>query len=172
MEKNLEGTPESKSVYVVAQVLGQLLLAKNLKLTLAESCTGGAIAAAVTAVAGSSAWFEYGLVTYSNKAKQSLLKVSSQTLREYGAVSQQTVKEMAQGAKQLAGANVAISVSGIAGPAGGSPEKPVGTVWFGFNLDDDSSYERLCTFDGERQQIQQAAVMYALNTLIELLHDK
>lgn len=172
MKKNLEGTPESKSVYVVAQVLGQLLLAKNLKLTLAESCTGGAIAAAVTAVAGSSAWFEYGLVTYSNKAKQSLLKVSSQTLCEHGAVSQQTVKEMAQGAKQLAGANVAISVSGIAGPAGGSPEKPVGTVWFGFNLDDDSSYERLCAFDGERQQIQQAAVMYALNTLIELLHDK
>lgn len=119
---------------VLATELGQLLLRKNLSITTAESCTGGGIAYALTAIAGSSAYLDRSFVTYSNKAKQQLLAVRSATLLQYGAVSEETVHEMASGALAAAQAGCAIAVSGIAGPGGGSMAKPVGTVCFGFAL--------------------------------------
>lgn len=116
----------------LAQQLGKSLQARQLKLTLAESCTGGMVAQYVTAIAGSSAWFDCGFVTYSNQSKQAMLGVSDLTLANYGAVSEQTAIEMAQGALQNSHAHIAGSITGIAGPDGGSLTKPVGTVCFGW----------------------------------------
>ena len=116
----------------LSHLLGQKLLAKNWTISCAESCTGGGIGYAITAISGSSTWFKQGIISYSNEAKQQLLGVSAQTLDNFGAVSLETVKEMAQGAAKIAQAQVAISVSGIAGPDGGTKQKPVGTVCFGF----------------------------------------
>src|SRR5690606_18826092 len=119
----------------LARVLGERLRNAGLMAVTAESCTGGMIAAAITEIAGSSAWFERGFVSYSNEAKQDLLRVSPATLRAHGAVSEQTAAEMACGALGHSHAGFAISVTGVAGPAGGSPEKPVGTVCFGWAID-------------------------------------
>src|SRR5476651_1245601 len=112
--------------------IGSELKAQGLWITCAESCTGGLVAKAITDIAGSSAWFDRGFVTYSNAAKHQLLGVAEVTLHEFGAVSEESVREMAQGALHAAGANLALSISGIAGPDGGTEAKPVGTVWFGF----------------------------------------
>ncbi len=114
----------------LAQELGAALLAKGWRLAGAESCTGGWAAQACTAIAGSSAWFERGFVTYSNEAKQELLGVRAETLAAHGAVSEATAREMAGGALAHSRAQCAYAITGIAGPAGGSPDKPVGTVWF------------------------------------------
>jgi nicotinamide-nucleotide amidase len=118
-------------LFELAEQVGRKLLGAHRRLVTAESCTAGWVAKAITDVAGSSQWFECGLVTYSNAAKVRELGVSERTLARYGAVSEQTVREMALGALRVAGVEVAISVSGIAGPDGGTPDKPVGTVWFG-----------------------------------------
>ncbi|MCF7530521.1 CinA family protein [Neisseria lisongii] len=136
--------------------------------TCAESCTGGLLAAALTEISGSSQWFQQSFVTYSNQAKSERLGVSPATLLTHGAVSQETVREMAQGAKTLAGADYALSISGIAGPTGGCPEKPVGTVWFGLATPQ-TSLQCTVLFEGNRQQIRQKAVDYALNLLAEHL---
>ena len=119
----------SQTLTTIAQQLGEILCKKNAKLTIAESCTGGAISEAITSVSGSSQWFEFGFVTYANSAKRQLLGVSEETLEQYGAVSEQVVKQMAQGAIKQSEADYAIAVSGVAGPDGGTEEKPVGTVW-------------------------------------------
>ncbi|HAT41095.1 MAG TPA: damage-inducible protein CinA [Rheinheimera sp.] len=152
----------------LAAELGQLLLRKKTSITTAESCTGGGIAYALTATPGSSAYVDRGFVTYSNKAKQQLLGVKSATLLQFGAVSEQTVHEMAVGAQQAAGAGVAVAVSGIAGPGGGSEQKPVGTVWFAFAVDAHVVTTRWL-FHGDRASIRAQAIDFALQQLILLL---
>jgi len=149
--------------------LGRLLQALGWRITSAESCTGGGVAAAITAVSGSSRWFEYGLVTYANEAKQHLLGVDSKSLAEDGAVSETVVRQMIDGVLALSGAEVAVAVSGIAGPDGGSTEKPVGTVWFAWGT---ASGERVAGchhFKGDRNAIQQQAVIQALRGVVEIL---
>lgn len=151
----------------LSQQIGQRLAATGQWITCAESCTGGLIAAYFTEIAGSSAYFDRGFVTYSNLAKQQLLGVNQQTLAQWGAVSEQTVREMATGALKAAGADIAISVSGIAGPDGGSTEKPVGTVWFGWANREGLVIARKRRFNGNRHQVRQQAVEYALTVVME-----
>jgi nicotinamide-nucleotide amidase len=151
----------------LATELGAVLKARDLSLALAESCTGGLVAATVTDVAGSSAWFERGFVTYSNQAKIDMLKVSAVTLEKYGAVSEQTAIEMVLGALKHSHAQVAGSITGIAGPDGGTKEKPVGTVcfaWAGNTLPTSSTTKR---FFGNRQEIRQQATIAMMAGLIE-----
>ena len=150
-------------------LLADLLLKKQLRLVTAESCTGGLIAAACTDLAGSSAWFERGFVTYSNAAKTELLDVSERVLRRAGAVCGPVAQAMAEGALAHSHAQVAVAVTGVAGPSGGSPAKPVGTVWFGFALPGQVLTEK-CHFDGDRAAVRQATVRHALERLVELLH--
>lgn len=145
------------------------LAAHGQTVTCAESCTGGLLAAAFTSVAGSSQWFEQSFVTYSNQAKQDRLGVSAQTLLAHGAVSRETVCEMARGAQAVTGADYALSISGIAGPGGGSAEKPVGTVWFGLATAETAA-ARTMRFDGGREAVRQQAVAFALGWLAESLH--
>ncbi|WP_333607531.1 CinA family protein [Arsukibacterium sp.] len=152
----------------LATELGQLLLRKKWSVTTAESCTGGGIAYHLTAIAGSSAYLDRSVVTYSNKAKQQLLGVRSATLLQFGAVSEETVLEMASGAATHAKAELAIAVSGVAGPGGGSAAKPVGTVCFGFAVKGVLSSNRL-HFEGDRQQVRQQSIDYALRQSILLL---
>lgn len=134
--------------------------------TCAESCTGGLLAGELTRLPGSSAWFEAGFVTYSNEAKQQLLGVKDSTLAFYGAVSEETVREMALGALIAAKADFALSISGIAGPAGGSKEKPVGTVWFGL-ANKQRIWAKTALFSGDRDSIRAQAVQFALDFLCE-----
>ncbi len=149
-------------------LVANLLLKKQLYLVTAESCTGGLIAAACTDLAGSSAWFERGFVTYSNAAKTELLGVPERVLRRAGAVCGPVAKAMAEGALAHSHAQVAVAVTGVAGPSGGSPAKPVGTVWFGFALPGKVLTEK-CHFDGDRAAVRQATVRHALTRLGGLL---
>ena len=139
------------------QTLTTNLSTQNLKVTCAESCTGGLLAANLTRLPGSSAWFDMGFVTYSNEAKQQMLNVNPTTLAHYGAVSEEVVREMALGALIASKADYALSISGIAGPDGGSDEKPVGLVWFGV-----ASKKRIWAefkvFNGDRDQVRAQAV--------------
>jgi len=151
-----------------ARQLGERLLARGWWLATAESCTGGGIAAAVTDVGGSSAWFDRGFVTYSNAAKQDLLGVSAATLEDHGAVSEATARAMATGALARSAASITVAVTGVAGPSGGSPAKPVGTVWFAWALADGSVHARLHRFDGDRAAVRHATVARALADLIRL----
>jgi nicotinamide-nucleotide amidase len=156
----------------LATRLGQLLLAQGEQLVCAESCTGGLVAAAVTAVAGSSAWFDRGFVTYSNAAKRELLQVKEDTLLAHGAVSEATAREMALGALGASHGTLSVAVTGIAGPGGGVPGKPVGTVCFAWARSGESmprSETRL--FEGDRDAVRRAAVLRALRGLVELIDD-
>ena len=154
-----------------SRVLGKFLSDRNLTATTAESCTGGGIACAITAVSGSSGWFNQAYVTYSNGAKQKLVGVSAETLERHGAVSRETVREMAAGARKAAGADVAVSVSGIAGPTGGTAEKPVGLVWFGFAAGD-SVITEFRHFAGDRAAVRRQAVLFALRRLFAVASQK
>ena len=150
------------------QNLASNLSTQNLKVTCAESCTGGLLAANLTRLPGSSAWFDMGFVTYSNEAKQQMLNVNPSTLAHYGAVSEEVVREMALGALISSKADYALSISGIAGPTGGSEEKPVGLVWFGL-----ASKKRIWAeskiFNGDRDQIRAQAVQHAVQLLLSIL---
>lgn len=148
--------------------LADLLLKKQLRLVTAESCTGGMISAACTDLAGSSAWFERGFVTYSNDAKAELLGVEDRVLRRAGAVCEAVARAMAEGALVHSRAQVAVAVTGVAGPTGGSPSKPVGTVWFGFALPGQVVTEK-CHFPGDRAAVRTATLQHALTRLVELL---
>ncbi|WP_062155574.1 CinA family protein [Beggiatoa leptomitoformis] len=148
----------------LAEQLSQQLLRHHYRLVTAESCTGGWIAQTMTAIAGSSNWFERGFITYSNEAKHEVLDVSSLTLEKYGAVSEQTVLEMAEGALRHSHAEVAIAVSGIAGPTGGSADKPVGTVWIAWAFPE-KIYAKCFIFKGDRQSVREQTVITALTTL-------
>ncbi len=139
-------------------------------LATAESCTGGGIAQALTDISGSSAWFERGFVTYSNVAKAEMLGVRLSTLETHGAVSEATVREMAAGALQHSHAQVAVAVSGIAGPTGGTPEKPVGMVWFGWALRDGEVHARLHHLSGDRAAVREQSVQIALQGVLNLLN--
>lgn len=151
-----------------ARAAGVWLRARGLKLATAESCTGGLIAAAVTEIAGSSEWFERGFVTYSNEAKEELLGVSATTLATHGAVSEATVREMVIGALQHGRADVAIAVSGIAGPGGGSASKPVGTVCLAWAKRENTLNDVVAVtehFAGDRAAIRHATALLALQEL-------
>ena len=152
----------------LASELGRRLQAAGLTLTAAESCTGGWVAKCVTDIAGSSGWFDRGFVTYSNGAKQDMLGVAPQTLAEHGAVSTAVAREMALGALARSAAQVAVAVSGIAGPGGGSVEKPVGTVCFAW-----ANGRRIETavehFPGDREAVRRQSVVRALGQLIAML---
>ena len=149
--------------------VGAALKSHGMMLATAESCTGGGIAQAVTSVAGSSVWFERGFVTYSNLSKQQMLGVQESTLIAYGAVSEAVVREMAEGALRNSTAQVSLAVSGIAGPDGGSPEKPVGTVWFAWSLADGVVTTARRQFSGDRDEVRAQAVHVALQGLLERL---
>ena len=153
---------------VLCALVAEALLKKGFKLVTAESCTGGMIAAACTDLAGSSAWFERGFVTYSNDAKTELLGVEERVLRRAGAVCGPVAQAMAEGALAHSHAQVAVAVTGVAGPTGGSPAKPVGTVWFGFALPGQVVAEK-CHFEGDRAAVRQATVQHALSRLLVLL---
>ncbi len=148
--------------------LADLLIKEGLKLVTAESCTGGLIAAACTDLAGSSAWFERGFVTYSNDAKTELLGVEERLLRRAGAVCEGVARAMVIGALANSQAQVAVAVTGVAGPTGASASKPVGTVWFGFALPGKLVTEK-CHFDGDRAAVRAATVRHALTRLVQLL---
>ena len=149
-------------------LLADLMLKKGWLLATAESCTGGMISAACTDLAGSSAWFERGFVTYSNAAKTELLGVDAALIAAHGAVSEEVARAMAAGAIARSRAQVAVAVTGVAGPSGGSRAKPVGTVWFGFMLDGQLSSE-VQHFDGDRAAVRLATVQHALKRLVQLL---
>ena len=149
----------------LSEKIGRALKARGATVTAAESCTGGRIAKAITDIAGSSAWFERGFVTYSNEAKTQMSGISEATLRDNGAVSESVVVEMAIGALRAARADYAISVSGVAGPDGGSVEKPVGTVWFGVASVSGQGVTRRECFAGDREAVRRQATAYALNLL-------
>ncbi|HEY4127168.1 MAG TPA: nicotinamide-nucleotide amidase [Gammaproteobacteria bacterium] len=157
---------DDASLQALAADLGQRLKAKGLKLSVAESCTGGWIGKILTDVAGSSAWFERGFITYSNEAKLAMLGVRQASLDAHGAVSETVVREMAEGAADWSLAQVAVAVSGIAGPDGGSPEKPVGTVWIGWRWADGKVTSRRFLFVGDRESIRRETVLRALEGLI------
>ena len=148
--------------------LGNLLKSKKLSLSTAESCTGGGVAAAITSVAGSSEYFMGGIVAYSNDVKVSLLHVSSETLEKYGAVSRETVMEMAAGAMNTLKTDCAIATSGIAGPGGGSLEKPVGTIWIAVAYKNEI-VTVMQTGDNGRAKNVQNAIQNAMDLLIEIL---
>ncbi|KQA98142.1 nicotinamide-nucleotide amidase [Vibrio metoecus] len=154
---------------LMSQQLGLLLAKQQQILTTAESCTGGGVAYWVTEVAGSSAWFDRSFVTYSNEAKQEMIGVREATLQQFGAVSEQTVEEMALGALLHSKATLAAAISGIAGPGGGSAEKPVGTVCFGFASVQGWLKIETCHFTGDREQVRQQAIKHVLQSLIQHL---
>lgn len=151
----------------LARKLGEVLRQRRWRLTCAESCTGGGIAEAITSVAGSSDYFEFGFVTYADRAKRQLLGVDSIQLQEQGAVSELVVMQMAEGALRVADADLAVAVSGIAGPDGGTPEKPVGTVWLAWSSKDGTTARRFC-FEGDRSAVRQQAVLAALQGLLDV----
>jgi len=150
------------------QTIAEHLTSRHQTVTCAESCTGGLLAGELTSIPGSSQWFHQSFVTYSNQAKQDRLGVMPDTLLKHGAVSRETVYEMARGAKAVAQADYALSISGIAGPGGGSAAKPVGTVWFGLTTPE-GSFEQTVLFTGDREAIRAQAVEYALAFLAEHL---
>jgi nicotinamide-nucleotide amidase len=154
---------------ILAAQIGSLLKAHGLQLVTAESCTGGGVAQAITEIPGSSAWFERGFVTYSNVAKMEMLGVRQATLDGHGAVSELTVREMAEGALQNSYAHVAVAVSGIAGPTGGTPGKPVGTVWFAWSLRNGDTRAQVHHLDGTRSEVRSRSVHIALQGVQQLL---
>lgn len=155
----------------LVEKLGSLLIERGIMLATAESCTGGLIAATITHKPGSSKFFERGFVTYSNESKHDLLNVPLETIKEYGAVSGEVAVSMARGALKNSLANLSVSVTGIAGPDGGTDEKPVGLVYFGYALRGGSSGSLKHIFEGDRKTIQTKAVVKALKHLIEVMSD-
>jgi len=155
------------------QAIAKLLISRGWKIALAESCTGGLVCAALTELPGSSDWFERGYITYSNQAKSECLGVPVELIESFGAVSEPVAKAMAQGALRNAGANVGASITGIAGPTGGSPDKPVGTVCFGWTIPSDAgqfvTHTQTKLFGGDRQAVRQQATEYVLAELLALL---
>lgn len=162
--------PDARHLYALAERVGRELLARNARVVTAESCTGGWVAKALTDVPGSSQWFAEGYVAYSNRAKQRDLKVAASALRRHGAVSREVVRNMARGALQRSGAEVAVAVSGVAGPDGGTPAKPVGTVWFCWAVRHKRSVRlrtRKVRFRGDREAVRRRSVATALQGLLK-----
>lgn len=161
-----------QDLYQLAEEVGRRARASGWRVVTAESCTAGWIAKALTDVPGSSQWVDSGYVTYSNTAKMRDVGVSERTLAEHGAVSEATVREMANGALRAAGVELAIAVSGIAGPDGGTAEKPVGTVWFGVATSEAQGPAAVCErrqFSGDREQVRRRSVDHALRLALQVL---
>lgn len=154
----------------LSNLLGQALSARGWMLATAESCSGGLLAGAITAIPGSSGWFERGFVTYSNESKMELLGVNPSTIARYGAVSEETVREMADGAIAHSHADVAVAITGIAGPGGGSAEKPVGMVWLAWRQRHGNVIAQVEThcYPGDRETIRHRTVTAALERLVAL----
>lgn len=153
----------------LAEELGELLLKNNWLMTTAESCTAGGVSHAITAINGSSAWFECGFVTYSNQSKTSLLGVLPSLIASYGAVSSEVAEAMANGALETSNANIALSITGIAGPSGGSKQKPVGTVWIAWAIKNSLCFSQLFQFDGDRNSVRYQAIEQSLLGLISTI---
>ena len=157
---------ESESLDALGERLGAVLVARGWRVATAESCTGGGIAEVITRVAGSSAWFDQGFVTYSNAAKQTQLGVPAETLETWGAVSSATVEAMVTGALTHGTADAAVAVSGVAGPGGGSPSRPVGTVWLAWARRGHPPNARCIHFRGERAEVREGAIRTSIEGLI------
>lgn len=163
-----DATPTDDQLRAIATAAGERLRASRLMLVTAESCTGGWIAKVVTDLAGSSDWFDCGLAVYSYEAKQAMLGVNPHTLEHFGAVSRETAIEMVSGALVHSGASIAVAVTGIAGPGGGSEDKPVGTVWIAWKRRGGYARAELFHFDGDRDGVRRQTVAAALQGLGEL----
>ncbi len=164
----MQFTHINKSAEDLANRLGKALHKNHLMLATAESCTGGGIAEAITRIPGASAWFDRGFVTYSYESKADLLGVRREDLLDHGAVSEVIVTQMVEGAINRSRAQVAVAVTGIAGPDGGLPDKPVGTVWFAWKFPKKSIITEVCHFEGGREAVRAQSVLHAL---IKLLHN-
>jgi nicotinamide-nucleotide amidase len=162
-------TPTDADLHRLAEALGEQFRHQRLSLVTAESCTGGWIAKTVTDIAGSSDWFDCGMVAYSYEAKQAMLGVRPETLEYHGAVSRETVIEMVSGALVHSGASVAVAVTGIAGPGGGSADKPVGTVWLGWKRRGGYAHAQIFHFEGDRDAVRKQTVAAALRGLETLV---
>jgi len=158
-----------EELHQLASELGDKLCARGWMLVTAESCTGGWVGQLVTALPGSSHWYERGFITYANAAKIEMLGVPADTIETYGAVSEETAHAMAAGALAHSHAQAALAISGIAGPGGGTPKKPVGLVCYGWALADGTAMSSTCRLDGDREEIRSRAVAAALRGLIDLL---
>lgn len=163
--------PNDAELGVLAQQLADVLVAKRLLVSTAESCTGGWIAKTLTDIAGSSAWFDCGMVAYSYEAKQAMLGVRPQTLEKEGAVSRETVIEMVSGALVHSAASMAVAVTGIAGPGGGTADKPVGTVWIGWKRRGGYPAAQVFHFAGDREAVRRQTIAAALRGLMPLTQD-
>jgi len=161
-----------EELHQLARELGDALLARGWMVATAESCTGGWVGQLLTAIPGSSAWFERGFITYANAAKQEMLGVPAETLETWGAVSEETASAMAAGALAHSHAQATLAISGVAGPGGGTPQKPVGLVCYGWALADGTRMSSTCRLDGDREEIRSRAVAAALRGLIELIGGK
>jgi nicotinamide-nucleotide amidase len=164
-------TTMDQELLELAEAVGRVLKARGDMFVSAESCTGGWIGRAITAVPGSSHWYDRGFITYTNQSKQEMLGVSADTLEREGAVSEATVREMAEGALDNSAAQVSLAVSGIAGPGGGSEAKPVGTVFFAWAEIGSETLSSVEQFTGDRESVRRQAVIYALRGLLDYLGD-
>lgn len=153
----------------LAEEVGTLLQKKNLRLAVAESCTGGGVCYFITSIPGSSNWFDCGFVTYTDAAKQAMLDVNPMTLKAYGAVSEQTALEMAQGALNKSKSDISLAITGIAGPTGGTPLKPVGTVWIAYAKRTMPATAKIHIFTGDRQAIRTESIESALKGLLSII---
>ena len=161
--------PSDETLHALAQTIAEALAQRGQMLVAAESCTGGWIAKTLTDLPGSSAWFECGVVAYSYEAKEALLGVHPHTLEQHGAVSQETAIEMVSGALARFGATIAVAVTGIAGPSGGTPEKPVGTVWIAWKRRGGYAGAQVFHFDGDREAVRRQTVARALEGIKKIL---
>jgi len=162
----------NKEIQALAESLGQYLKKNECYLTTAESCTGGGLAYAITAIPGSSTWFDRGFITYSNFSKQTILDIPEDALKKYGAVSQETVLLMAQNALEKSIADIGLSITGIAGPTGGTSEKPVGTVYFGIAQKSMPPQATKQQFTGNRESIRQQSIQFCLHWVNQILYLK
>lgn len=161
-----------EELHQLACELGDALRTRGWMVATAESCTGGWVGQLLTAIPGSSAWYERGFITYANAAKQEMLGVPADTLETCGAVSEETASAMAAGALAHSHAQAALAISGVAGPGGGTPQKPVGLVCYGWALADGTCMSSTCRLDGDREEIRSRAVAAAMRGLIELMGGK
>ena len=159
------------ALYDLAEKAGRALEARGLMIATAESCTGGWIAEAITMIPGSSAWLDRGFVTYTNEAKREMLGVARETLERNGAVSEPVVLEMVAGALKASRAQVAVAVSGVAGPSGGTPQKPVGTVCFAWGIEGHPPRAETRRLDGDREAVRRQSVVQVLQVLLDLLRE-
>jgi len=156
-----------KEIALLTEKLSTQLIGQNITLAVAESCTGGWLSKVLTDLSGSSQWFLGGVVSYSNESKQGLINVEKKHLDQFGAVSKEVAEQMAEGVEKAFMSSISVSITGVAGPSGGTPDKPVGLVWFGIKTPSAEAYSIRKTFVGSRDQVRQQAVLMALTLLLK-----